>query len=309
MPKNNKYCLLTNDVETTSIWLNTLSDVTGKLVLNEGMPLLLDLYQRYNIKSTFFITGYIAQKFPEIVKMIAEAGHEIGSHSLTHKIEDSIEISNYKKQYYLLSESKKILEDMSGKEVIAFRSPALRVNSHTAKALQDSGYKIDSSIASQRFDLFFSFGALRKLKWLTCPRLPYRTDKNNMFKKGDSDLIEVPISATLLPYIGTTMRIFPNITKAQHNLLHIENSINSKPIVFDIHPNELIDESHLERKITRRSKNFLSYIVQDYLRSKLKTKNLGINALNLLEREVIYFKNHNYKFTSLKQYCTESDLL
>ncbi len=47
-----------------------LSDKTGEKVLKEGMPLLLELYSKYQIKATFFFTGYIAQKFPEIVKMI-----------------------------------------------------------------------------------------------------------------------------------------------------------------------------------------------------------------------------------------------
>ena len=50
----NKYCLLTNDVETTSIWFNKLRDKTGIKVFKEGMPALLDLYEKYNIKSTFF---------------------------------------------------------------------------------------------------------------------------------------------------------------------------------------------------------------------------------------------------------------
>jgi len=50
-----KYALLTNDVETTSIWFNSLRDETGKKVLEEGMPILLDLYAKYNVRSTFFL--------------------------------------------------------------------------------------------------------------------------------------------------------------------------------------------------------------------------------------------------------------
>ena len=70
------------------------------------------------------------------------------------------------------------------------------------------------------------------------------------------------------------MRIFPTITSLQRRLLNFENSFNQKPIVFDIHPNEMIDESNEKRKISRRSKNLLSYFIQDYMRSKLKSKNL-----------------------------------
>ena len=58
----NKYCLLTNDVETTSIWFNALRDETGFKVLNEGMPILLSLYEKHGIKTTFFLP-VISQSF------------------------------------------------------------------------------------------------------------------------------------------------------------------------------------------------------------------------------------------------------
>ena len=61
-----KYCILTNDVELTSIVNNNLSVETGKKVLAEGIPKLLNLYAKYNIKSTFFITGKYVESFPEI---------------------------------------------------------------------------------------------------------------------------------------------------------------------------------------------------------------------------------------------------
>ena len=67
-----KYCLLTNDVETTSIWHNKLRNETGINVYKYGMPRLLDLYSKYNIKSTFYFTGYIAKLIPDIVKMIID---------------------------------------------------------------------------------------------------------------------------------------------------------------------------------------------------------------------------------------------
>lgn len=51
----NRYCLLTNDVETTSVWLNTLRDATGIKVLKVGMPILLDIYRKYEIKTTVML--------------------------------------------------------------------------------------------------------------------------------------------------------------------------------------------------------------------------------------------------------------
>lgn len=285
-----KYCLLTNDVESTSIWFNDLRDDTAKKVMNEGMPKLLDLYLKYNIKTTFFFTGYIARLFPEIVKMVLPYGHEVGSHGLSHKKEHGFDALSLEEQKYHLRESKKILENISGKEVVSFRAPALRVNNFTAIALSETGYKYDCSVASQRFDFFMSFGGLKKIKWLFAPRLPYRTRPDNLLKKGNGDILEIPLSAFLVPFVGTTMRIFPLITRIQRSLLNIENNINKKPIVFDIHPNEFIDESDLPRKINKRSKSFLMYIAQDLIRSKLKTINLGKSGLDIYEGQLIYLK-------------------
>lgn len=304
-----KHVLWTNDVETTSIWLNTLSDKTGDRVVREGMPLLLDIYEKYQIKSTFYYTEYIAKLFPEVVKMASEAGHEIASHGKSHLKENGFDVMPFEKQRKHLGETKKRLEDISGHEVISFRSPALRVNGDTANALIETGYKIDSSVASQRFDFFLSFGGGTKLNWLTAPRKPYKTAPENIFKKGNGPLIEVPLSAMILPYLGTTMRIFPGITSVQRSLINLESSKTGKPVVFDIHPNEFIDESDIQRKISRRSENSVSYFMQDWLRSRLKVKNLGPDARPLYEKQIEYFKNRNYTSVTIREYCKETGLL
>lgn len=304
-----KYCLLSNDVETTSIWHNALRDETGYKVLKEGMPKLLDLYEKYNIKSTFFFTGYIAKLYPEIVKMIIPFGHEVGSHGLSHKKEDGFDVMPLKKQIIHLQESKNILENISGEEVISFRAPALRVNNDTAIALVETDYKIDSSVASQRFDMFMSFGGFQKLNWLTAPRLPYITQPGSLFKKGNGKIIEIPLSASVMPYLSTTMRVFPIFTGFQRKLMAFEAKKTGKPIVFDTHPNEFIDESLEERTLNKRSNNILASFLQDTLRSKLKVKNLGEPGLKIYEREINYFDKHNFSFCTIKDYCKQTELL
>ena len=306
---SNKYCLLTNDVETTSIWLNTLRDETGWKVYREGIPLLLDIYEKFKIKSTFYFTGYIAKLIPDIVKIVQKNGHEIGNHGLSHLKENGFDIMPFEKQKLHLKEAKKILEDISGEEVISFRAPALRVDRNTARALIETGHKIDSSVASQRFDLFISFGGLKKLKWIFAPRLPYRTSIDSIFKKGDSPLIEVPLSATIFPYIGTTMRIFPLFSNLQKHILSFESSFNGKPIVFDIHPNEFIDESDLPHSIYKRTSNLAAYYIQDYLRSRMKLKNLGPAARPLYESHIRYFTEKGFNFTTVRDYCTKIGLI
>ena len=306
---NNKYCLFSNDVETTSIWFNSLRDETGFKVYEEGMPRLLDIYSEYKIKSTFFFTGYIAKMIPDIVRMVIKQGHEVASHGKSHIPENGFDIMTFEKQKRHLEYSKKLLEDISGQEVISFRAPALRVNMDTAAALIETGYKIDSSVASQRFDFFLSFGSTNKLKWLTAPRLPYRTDSNNIFKKGNSVLVEIPLSAMFLPYVGTTMRIFPLITSIQRPLINFESRYNGKPVVFDIHPNEFIDESAELRKINKRSKNIVNYFLKDLIRSKLKVKNLGLPAVSLYRKEIEYYKKRQFSFITIKEYCKKRNYI
>ena len=288
---NNRYALFTNDVETTSIWFNKLRKETGYKVWNEGMPVLLDLYARYNIKTTFFFTGYIANLYPSIVKMTADHGHEIGNHSWSHEKKDGHDVTNLESQIRSLKDTKHLLEDLSGQEVISFRSPALRVNEYTHQALVETGHKIDCSVPSQRFDFFLSFGSRKKLRWLTAPRGPYQANSNDLTKKGSSSLTEVPLSAGLFPYVGTTMRIFPFLTDIQKYFHHWESLFNQKPVVFVIHPNEFIDESDKPRKIDRRSSNSLSYFLQDVVRSRLKVKNLGNAAIPLYESQIKFFWN------------------
>lgn len=304
MKKNNKYfALLTNDVETTSVWFNDFRDETGELVYREGMPLLLDTYRKHNIKSTFFFTSYIAELIPDIVRMIVSDGHEVGSHGKSHLTQNGFDVMPYDKQKRHLEYSKKTLEDISGQEVVSFRAPALRVSPETARALIETGFKYDSSIASQRFDFGLSHGSKNKLKFMSAPRKPYRVMENNIFKKGDSSLIEVPLSATILPFIFSSMRMMPFLTKIQMRILHAETMRTGKPAVFLIHPSELIDESSEERVISQRATGFISHILKDVIRAKLKTKTLGPGGIvQYLELIKFYFER-GYQFSTVKDYA------
>lgn len=305
MAKNKYIALLSNDVETTSIWFNDLRNETGEKVMREGIPRLLDLYAKYDVCSTFFYTAYMAELFPEAVKMVADAGHEIGSHGKSHIKENGFDVMPFERQKSHLEYSKKLLEDISGKEIVSFRAPALRVAPITARALIETGFKIDSSIASQRFDFFLSFGSKQKLSFLNAPRLPYRVKEDNIYKRGQSKLVELPLSALLMPYVGTTMRMMPSLTSVQQKVLHYESGFNSKPAVFLIHPNELIDESDQSRKITRRSSNPIAYLLNDLIRAKLKVKNLGESALPIYEKQIAFYAQKGYSFLTMKDYVRD----
>jgi peptidoglycan/xylan/chitin deacetylase (PgdA/CDA1 family) len=240
--------------------------------------------------------------------MIVNNGHEIASHGKSHIQKNGFDIMPFQKQKEHLDYSKKVLEDISGQEVISFRAPALRVSSLTARALIETGFKIDSSVASQRFDFFLSFGSKNKIRFWFSPRLPYRTKVNNIFSKGNSELLEIPLSASILPFMGSTLRFMPEITKLQQKLLNWESNITGKPMVFDIHPNEFIDESNEPRIIKRRSNNIIDYLLKDIIRSHIKTKNLGYKAASIYEKFILFYVKKEYNCTTLKTYKENMNL-
>ena len=299
---NERICLITNDVETTSILNHKLRDKTGEYVLKQGMPRLLDLYDKYGVKATFFYTGHIAQLYPDVVKMAYERGHEVGSHGLTHEVSKAFDVLSPEEQLSHLKQSKQILEDIIGDEVVSFRAPAARVDKGFPQILAEAGFKIDSSVSSQRLDMMFSFGALKKLHWLTAPRKAYFTRTDNIFRKGGSDVMEAPISAMGFPYIGTFMRIAPGVNRFTRLMLYWETLCNGRQFVFLTHPNEFIDEDQETTGIERRGSNYISYLLGDVIRHKLKVKNLGEKALPIYERELAFFQRKDFEFVTCKDF-------
>lgn len=291
---------MTNDVETTSIVNGGLRDETGVKVWKEGLPMLLDLYDKYGVKATFFYIANFAKQHPEIIKIVKERGHEIACHGLTHRHDKAFDVMPYEEQLEHLSTAKNILEDIAGEEVISFRAPALRVNFDTPKALIEAGFKYDSSVAPQRMDMFMSLGSKNKMQWFGAPRTPYKANAGNLARKGDSPIIEVPVSSFVVPYIGTFMRISPVLNALTRYLLYWETKNTVKPINFLIHPNEVITEENLHTETQRRASSYLGYLLSDVLRRKLKQKNLGKDALNLFEKEVKFWSSQQYEFRRIK---------
>lgn len=299
--KDERICLITNDVETTSILNHKLRDKTGEYVLKQGVPRLFDLYDKYGVKATFFYTGHIAKLYPDVVKMAYDRGHEVGSHGLTHEVNQAFDVLSPEEQLSHLKQSKQILEDIIGEEVVSFRAPAARVDKGFPEILHEAGFKVDSSVSSQRLDMMFSFGALKKLHWLTAPRKAYFAQTDNIFKKGDSDVLEVPISAFGFPYIGTFMRIAPALNRFTRQILFWETLCNGRQFVLLTHPNEFIDEDQETTEIERRGSNYISYLLGDVIRHKLKVKNLGEKALPIYDRELAFFKDKGFEFVTCKE--------
>ena len=107
---------------------------------------ILTMLAEHGSSATFFVLGWVARFEPEIVRRIARAGHEIASHGTGHKMIHLLARSELRRD---LAESKSILEDLAGRQVIGYRAPTFSVTHETAwaiDALVEGGFEYDSSV-------------------------------------------------------------------------------------------------------------------------------------------------------------------
>jgi len=118
--------------------------------LSEPTKRVLDLFDEYNIKATFFVVADVVDNYPGLVESIAERGHEIACHGLHHacKIdpktkEPLMSVEEFEKNTL---EAKRILEKASGQEVIGYRAPNALIGGWMLDSLEKLGFKYDSSV-------------------------------------------------------------------------------------------------------------------------------------------------------------------
>jgi polysaccharide deacetylase family protein (PEP-CTERM system associated) len=133
-------------------WLGIDSEPSDAVVRNTEW--FLQTLAEYNTKATFFILGEVAQKFPSLVKKIAQAGHEIAAHGFSHKQIFKLTEQQFRAE---VSDCKKLLEDITSQAVLGHRAPAFSIMPDTRWALEtlaEVGFRYDSSvfpISSRRY--------------------------------------------------------------------------------------------------------------------------------------------------------------
>lgn len=118
-----------------------------------NMEYLLEILENNNTKATFLVLGWIAKKYPEIIKEIHKKGHDIGSHSYAHELIYNQSYSEFRND---LKKSKNILEDIISDEVQIYRAPAFSINNETVWALDilaENGIKYDLSLFQGKHSL------------------------------------------------------------------------------------------------------------------------------------------------------------
>lgn len=113
---------------------------------------ILALLEERGINATFFTLGWIAKRYPSMVRRIVENGHELASHGCDHDRVTDLGSDEFNKD---VIDSKKLLEDISGLPVVGYRAPSFSINKRNywaLKILEEAGYLYSSSIYPVRHD-------------------------------------------------------------------------------------------------------------------------------------------------------------
>ena len=120
--------------------------LTSTRGMEEGLPKLLDLFKNEGIKATFFVTGMMAEQYPNLIYRIPGEGHELGCHGYTHARFDRMEEEEAR---IALKQAGKVLRQFE-KRLVSFRAPNLQFPKDYLKLLEEEGFLYDSSIAAYK---------------------------------------------------------------------------------------------------------------------------------------------------------------
>jgi polysaccharide deacetylase family protein (PEP-CTERM system associated) len=148
---------------------------------------ILMMFDAAGVKGTFFTLGWIAERYPALIRQIVAQGHEVASHGWDHSRVFNMTAEQFSHD---ISRARKTLEDISGSEVTGYRAPSFSIDKRTPWAHEElarAGYAYSSSVAPVKHDHY---------GWPEAPRFGFRPVNG-------SDFIELPV--TTARFIGRTL--------------------------------------------------------------------------------------------------------
>jgi polysaccharide deacetylase family protein (PEP-CTERM system associated) len=195
--------------------------------VERNVDLILGLLARHDARATFFTLGWIAERYPALVRRIVDGGHELASHGYGHLRASEQTPDEFSRDITL---SKNLLEQLGGQAVRGYRAPSFSIaagNLWALDSLQQAGYRYSSSIYPIRHDHYGMPDA---------PRFAWRPN-------GEHGLLELPVSTVRL--LGRNLpaggggyfRLLPYA--ASRWALRRINSRDGQAGIFYFHPWEL----------------------------------------------------------------------
>ena len=147
------------DVDAVGGWLGSYGgedspdDISRGLFAGEvGVPRLLTLFERHNLRTTFFVPGHSIETFPDSTKMIVDAGHEIGFHGYSH--ENPIAMTRVQEEA-ILDRCIDLVEKASGQRPTGYVAPWWEFSPVTNELLLERGIKYDHSLMHRDFEPYY----------------------------------------------------------------------------------------------------------------------------------------------------------
>lgn len=205
MKKNISICL-SFDFDAMSSWIANYRTSSPNALSrgefgNVGAIRLLDILRDRNVAATWFIPGHTVEAFPATAERIATEGHEIAHHGYCHENPARFSLAE---EIQVLEKGSKLIESVTGKPPVGYRTPSGSFSPNTLKLLVDRGFLYDSSMMADDFSPYYCRQG---------DEAP--TDGPYVFGK-TIDLVEIPFAWHLddhpfFEYVATRKRVNPGL--------------------------------------------------------------------------------------------------
>jgi len=225
--------------------------------VERNVDCILGLLNDSGIHATFFTLGWIAERYPLMVKRIADQGHEIASHGYGHLRASDQTPAEFSEDIIV---SKAILEDLSGHAVVGYRAPSFSIGTQNLWALDvllHAGYRYSSSIYPIQHDHY------------GIPHAP----RFRFYPNGKDGLLELPITTVRLMKRnlpaggGGYFRLFPYALSRW--LLRRVNQHDKQSGIFYFHPWEIDPDQPRQKRISMKTR-FRHYVNLSRTENRLK---------------------------------------
>jgi polysaccharide deacetylase family protein (PEP-CTERM system associated) len=218
---------------------------------------ILALLRERDVKATFFTLGWIAERYPQVVRAIVDEGHELASHGYGHLRASDQSAEEFRDD---ITRSKAVLEDISGQQVLGYRAPSFSIGTGNLWALdmlRNVGYRYSSSIYPIQHDHYGMPDA---------PRFAF-------YPNGEDGLLEVPITTVrmmdrnLPAGGGGYFRFFPYAVSRW--FLNKVNRDDRQSGIFYFHPWEIDPGQPRQQGVGFKTK-FRHYVNLDRMETRLR---------------------------------------
>ena len=187
---------------------------------------ILELFDARGVQATFFTLGWVAERYPEMMRRIVAGGHEVASHGWEHIRVNTQQPDDFSAD---IDRTRKLLQDLTGQPILGYRAASYSIGASESWAwerLAAAGYRYSSSIVPIRHDLYGIPDA---------PRFSFTPEV--------AEILEIPI--TTVPVAGRNLncggggwfRLFPYAFSRW--ALNRVNSVDAQPGIFYFHPWEI----------------------------------------------------------------------